>query len=151
MIVKSRVPIFALFALLLPGLQPRHAAAQTGTENITVGEPTCTSAAPCTLQLYRAIMKSSQTACPAPGAPAYVALAAALPGDNVGTFGTIWNFVDAQIDFGVTYCYYATATYLSGTEASPPSLVFQVAIPAQAPRPMAPAISGAYRPAPTAL
>lgn len=102
----------------------------TGTEIITVLDPSCVTAAPCTLELYRAALGAGQAACPAAGDPSYAALATSLPGSVVGPASTAWAYSDTAVAPGTVYCYYGTVSFVSGGPASSPSPVFQAAIAA---------------------
>lgn len=144
--MKTRILLLTLSALLaLAGLAPR-AQAQAGTETLTVIDSSCTTAAPCTLQLYKATLAAGQTACPSTGATAYAALTTTQLGGSVGLVNTAWTYVDSVLGAGTTYCYYATVTYAAGGSASPPSQIFTAAIPVPTPS-AAPTIAGTFAPA----
>jgi hypothetical protein len=124
--------LLALSILLALTLFPMRVQAQS--EHLTVTDASCTTAAPCSLQLYRALLATGQTTCPAAGDSSYTEITNALVG-TAGAASTTWTYSDAVgappsfIAMGSTYCYYATATYTSGGIASLPSVVYQAAIP----------------------
>ena len=121
---------------------PKPAAAQSsGTENITITDTSCTSANPCTVQLYQA-----SGACPASGIGTltYTLLTPTLLSTLATATSTAWEFSDATPVAGQTYCYYATVTYTAGGSPSAPSATFTAVIPL--PPLTAPSISGVWQP-----
>ena len=147
--VKSKFKLrpVALLAVLAVGLAFAPAVhAQAGTETLTVIDSSCVTAAPCTLQLYKATLAAGVNSCPVAGAAGYTALTTSQLGNLVGTVNTAWTYVDSAVAAGVNYCYYATVTSTAGGAASPPSTPFLAAIPIPAPT-SAPTITGSFQPA----
>jgi hypothetical protein len=144
--MKTRNLLLILTALLALAVFAPRVQAQAGTETIQVIDSSCVIAAPCTLQLYREVLPSGQSSCPAPGAAGatYAALTTTTLGTSVGIVNTGWTYVDSTIIAGTTFCYYATVTYSSGGPASAPSGTIVATIPAQIPA--APTMSGTYQP-----
>lgn len=132
-------------ALIMFAITPRAPAQAAGTETIEVIDSSCTIATPCTLQLYREVLPSTQTSCPLPGAAGatYAALTTTMLGTTVGTVNTGWTYADTTIAIATTFCYYATVTYVAGGVASPPSGAILAAILASPAT--APTISGTYQ------
>ena len=117
----------ALLASSALASQAQHSA----TYNVTAGG--CTSAATCTLQIYRQVLAPGVTNCPAVGDASYIAVQKTLPGTTSGTsYG--WNYVDtgASLISGATYCGYETAT--NGGGVSSASAIFQGIIPTTPPQ-----------------
>ena len=147
-IMKSFNLYIVLSALLaLAGVAPR-AQAQAGTETLTLIDSSCTTAMPCTLQLYRAALPAGTTSCPSPAASAWTALTTNLGSPTVGTVNSAWVYADSTLGSGTTYCYYATVTFVAGGSACRPSAFFEVAVPVLAPA-AAPTITGTYGPGST--
>ena len=99
-------------ALIMFAITPRAPAQAAGTETIQVIDSSCTIATPCTLQLYREVLPSTQTSCPLPGAAGatYAALTTTMLGTTVGTVNTGWTYADTTIAIATTFCYYAPVT-----------------------------------------
>jgi len=122
--MKVRDFLLTLPVLLLLGtVAPRIQAQAAGTNTIQVIDSSCTTATPCTLQLYREVLPAGQSSCPLPGANGntYAALTTTMLGTTVGTVNTGWTYADTTITVATTFCYYATVTYVAGGSASPPS------------------------------
>ena len=123
--IKIGIVLFAASAV--------HAFAQTphtATYTITQG-PDCTTAAPCTAQIWRVVIPAGGT-CPAPGNAAYIQVQPALPSSSTTTTGSTWNYVDsgASLVTGGVYCAYQTVTFTAGGAPSPVSAIFQAPFPA---------------------
>ena len=105
--------------------------------NLTSTDTSCTTSAPCTLQIYRAVVASGQS-CPT----GYTSLVSTLAGTATAT-GTSWSYSDtsAALTSGSVACYYATATFTAGGGPSAASAVYQAQIPA-AVLPLPPVLTG---------
>lgn len=111
--------------------------------DLSVADTGCNTTADCTVQIYRVTCSSAAT-CPAPGDASYSEIVAALVGTTSSTEET-WTYSDtAGLVSNTTYAYYATATYTTGGNPSPPSGTFQGTTPATSPP--APTITGTVTP-----
>jgi hypothetical protein len=143
--MKMRNIILILSAALLAAVFAPRIQAQAGTETMNIIDSSCTISTPCTLQLYKATLASGAAACPAAGDASYAPLTMTQVGSSIGIVNTAWSYVDSVLVAGSTYCYYATVTYPAGGAASPPSAIFEVAIPVPTPT-AAPMITGSFSP-----
>lgn len=125
---------FLLIAVLVVGglCFSTPARAQSSHEvDLSAADTSCTSAATCTLQVYRAV-----GTCPTSGIGtlSYTQLAASFAG-TATTTNESWTYVDTSgLASSTTYCYYVTATYSSGGAASLPSNTFQGTTPQAQPQ-----------------
>lgn len=127
------VAVMALFCV-------RGAYGQTAhTATYTITDATCTTALPCTAQIWRVALAAGST-CPVAGNAQYIQVQSALPGTTITTTGTKWNYVDsgASLVSGATYCGYATVT--NGGGLSGASAIFQGTIPTPITPPVTPTI-----------
>ena len=121
--IKIGIVLFAASAV--------HAFAQTPhTATYTITSTSCTSAAPCTAQVFRVVVANNGT-CPAVGNAAYINVQASLPATTATTTNSTWNYVDsgASLTSGSTYCGYSTVTFNAGGGPSGAGAIFQGTIP----------------------
>lgn len=104
-------------------------AAHTATYNVTASGTGCTTAVPCNMQVWRAILPSGN--CPAVGNAAYTELLFDLTPTTQTATGSTWTYVDSgtALSSGSTYCAYETATLNSGGGPVATSTIFQGQIP----------------------
>ena len=114
------------FAFVLPA-KAQHEV------DLSAADTSCTTAAPCTLQVYRGTGAAPTT---------YTLLAGAVAGTTTTTTET-WVYADTSstLTAGTEYTYYVTATYTAGGAASAQSNTFQVTIVQAAPS-VAPTLTG---------
>ena len=95
----------------------------------TINTSSCTTTAPCTAQIYRAIITSGN--CPAAGNSAYAQIQSALPATFPDATQTTWQYTDSgtALTSGSTYCGYSTVTFTAGGGPTGPSAIFQGPIP----------------------
>lgn len=125
-----------VFAALL--CLPTHVEAQQlSSEALSITDTACTLAAPCTVQIYRAV-----GTCPASGIGTltYTPLTSTLIASTLGDTSSNFTYTDATIAVGTSYVYYATVTYQAGGVASPASAAYCINVPV--PTPSAPTITG---------
>ena len=132
--------ILLIFVILwAPSLiaQTAHTAAWT------INTSSCTTTAPCTAQIYRAVIVSGN--CPQPGSAAYTQIQSALPATFPDATQTTWQYTDSgtALTSGSTYCGYSTVTFTAGGGPTGASAIFQGQIPATpiAPPANAPGVS----------
>ena len=106
--------IISILALLLSSL-----TANALTVALTWNDPSCTLANPCTAQVYRA-----QGTCPTDGTIGNLPYTQLSAGGTTPT--ATGQYPDTTAQPGIAYCYYVTATYVSGGAASGPSNTFQL-------------------------
>ena len=108
----------------------------------TINTSSCTTTAPCTAQIYRAVIASGS--CPQPGSTAYTQIQSALPATFPDATQTTWQYTDSgtALTSGSTYCGYSTVTFTAGGGPSGASAIFQGQIPTPiAPPANAPGVS----------
>jgi hypothetical protein len=100
--------------------------------DLSAADTSCTTAATCTLQVYRGTGSAPTS---------YTLLAGAAAGTATAST-TTWTYADTSstLTAGTVYTYYVTATFSSGGAASASSNTFQVTI-VQTP-PIAPTLTG---------
>ncbi len=122
----KRILITLAICIGVMGAVPLKAQAAHSVD-LTFGDTSCTTAKPCTAQIYRFVGN-----CPASGIGSglnWVPLTTTLAG-TPGAASQTWAFSDTQVAATATYCYYATATYTAGVDGpSGPSNTFQGTIP----------------------
>ena len=140
-LVRSGViQLLALIAVLGFACIPAHAQV-AGTETVTLTDSSCTTATPCTAQIYRAT-----GACPTSGSlpSGATELVSAFAATTTTASSSTWAYPDTTAVTGATYCYYATATFTTGGGPSQPSSLFPVTTPVTQP-PAAPGfVSGTF-------
>lgn len=101
------------------------------TITVTFQNATCTTAKPCTAQIYRA-----NSACPSGGSiigPSWGMLTGNLPAATVTATLSSWSYTDTTAINGLTYCVYATNTFANPPDNAEgpggPSNTFQVQTP----------------------
>lgn len=108
---------------------PAAHAQIAGTETVTLTDSSCTTATPCTAQIYRAA-----GACPSTGLPANpTELTASFAATAITASSSTWAYADTTAVSGTSYCYYATATYTAGGGPSQASATFPVTTPTVTP------------------
>ena len=137
-IMRRLLLIFVI--LWAPSLiaQTAHTAAWT------INTSSCTTTAPCTAQIYRAVIASGN--CPQPGSTAYLLIPVPTnPAPSVDPTQTTWQYTDSgtALTSGSTYCGYSTVTFTAGGGPTGASAIFQGQIPATpiAPPANAPGVS----------
>lgn len=121
--------LFSLAVLALAGISAR--AQTVPPAIIALTDTGCTTAAPCTAQIYRA-----SGACPTDGtiASGTELISTEAPLSSTVTAET-WTYSDSTVAASTTYCYYATVTYSSGGGPSPNSQQLSYTTPAVQPPP----------------
>lgn len=109
-----------LGCLMLSAISAKAQVAVSGSFQITVNGASCTTASPCTMQLYRAVATAadiSASSCPALStAGIYTEIAPAVAGTTITSSSTQWVYSDplTSVNAGAGYCYAATLTYTAG-------------------------------------
>ncbi len=111
--------ILSLFLAIVWIAIPAHAQTTTvtGSFKIFVNDASCTTAMPCTLQLYRGAGPASGTSCPSLATPgAYTEILTNTLGTTITATSTQWIYLDPLTNVApdTTYCYSATLTYVAG-------------------------------------
>ena len=138
--------LFALAFAVVALSTPVAVHAQiTGTETVTLADPSCTTAATCTAQIYRAT-----GTCPPSGLGTltWTELASNFAATTVTASNSTFVYPDTTAVSNSSYCYYATVTFIAGGSACRPSSFFTMTTPALVPA-LAPSISGSYGPTAT--
>jgi hypothetical protein len=113
----KRVLLLAVFALVAA-----LGHAQASTVNLTWQDTSCTTATPCTAQVFRAA-----AACPASGIGTLTYAEISALDSQPSVAGA---YSDTTAVPGQPYCYYVTDTFvLGGTAPSSPSNTFQLTVP----------------------
>ena len=115
--MKTILSIVLALAWTVPA--SAQTAPVTGSFQVTVTDASCTTAMPCTLQLYRGAGVAPGASCPSlatPGAYTLMTLTATALQTTATTTSTQWVYLDAltSVAPGTTYCYNATLTYVAG-------------------------------------
>jgi len=107
-----------------------HGAFAQHSATYSINSANCTTAAPCTAQIWRVAMPGNST-CPVAGNAAYINVVSSLAPGTVASNGSHWDYTDtgASLTNGSTYCGYATVTFNSGGGPSGASAIFQGTIP----------------------
>ena len=125
--------LFALAFAVVALSTPVAVHAQiTGTETVTLADPSCTTAATCTAQIYRAT-----GTCPPSGLGTltWTELASNFAATTVTASNSTFVYPDTTAVSNSSYCYYATVTYVTGGGVSTASINFPVTTPAAVPVP----------------
>ena len=111
---KFLLPLALLFCSA-PALSAQAVAAWT------INTSSCTTTAPCTAQIYRAVIASGN--CPAAGNSAYTEIQSALLATFPSATQSTWQYSDsgAALVSGQVYCGYATVTFTAGGGPGVPS------------------------------
>jgi hypothetical protein len=117
----KKLVLYILAAIIYMFAIPTYAqtAPVSGAFQITVVDNSCTTTAPCTLQLYRGAGVVAPALCPSlatNGAYTLVTLTASALTTTPTTTSTTWvyNDVMTNVSPGATFCYNATVTYTVG-------------------------------------
>lgn len=95
--------------------------------DLSASDTACTTTAPCTLQVYRAV-----GSCPATANLQAMTLLSGTVGGSATATGETWNYPDTgALQDNTTYFYFVTATFISGGAASLPSACFSGTTPGQ--------------------
>ncbi len=91
----------------------------TGSFQVAVTDASCTTATPCTLQLYRGAGPAGGASCPSlatAGAYTLMTLTATALTTTATATATQWTYLDpvTSVAPGTAYCYNATVTYVAG-------------------------------------
>ena len=123
--------LFILFGAMAHG--------QTHSVTLTTTNTSCTTTAPCTLQVYRA-----SGTCATVAACTWAAVTLTSLVSTPTTTGTTWTGADTSpaLTAGQAYSWYTTNTFNSGGGASSPSDIFSGTIPAAPVVPATPVLKG---------
>lgn len=118
--------LIILFVILWAG----NAFGQAHTATYAIDSTSCTTATPCTAQIWRVVMPGNSS-CPAAGNAAYINVVTSLAPATQASNGSHWDYTDtgSTLTSGSTYCGYKTVTFNSGGGPSGASAIFQGTIP----------------------